>query len=83
MRELRKETERRGKRNNSSFIFLINDMIVIQWYNLVAIIVGIIFAWRIIYLDRNGRSLGDGLDLIATVFLCLLFFAIWGGIFWW
>ena len=58
-------------------------MITIAWYNVVAIIAGILFVWKFSKLDPNGRY---GIDVIIVGFwlgCAILFYALWGGIFWW
>lgn len=58
-------------------------MIVLAWYNLVAILIGIGFIiWFIKDYNENDSSyisFGGCLPLICAV----LFYIIWGGIFWW
>jgi hypothetical protein len=60
-------------------------MITIAWYNVVAIIAGILFfAWAG-KIDRDSRSdYGIG-GIFAIIWLAcfVTFYAIWGGIFWW
>lgn len=58
-------------------------MITLTWYNIVAIIVGIIFlVWIMfeVYQDEFGYTDFGG----CLPFICgVLFYIIWGGIFWW
>lgn len=58
-------------------------MITIAWYNIVAILVGIIFivwfAFDVNEEDNGHFGLGGCLPLLC----CILFYIIWGGIFWW
>lgn len=57
-------------------------MITIAWYNVVAIVVGIVFlVWMNSSEEEHGylAGLGGALVLILMIF----FYAIWGGIFWW
>lgn len=65
-------------------------MITIAWYNAVAIAVGMLAAFLIWKNDRIARrSFGyaRGLVEMFNIFIILileaLFYAIWGGIFWW
>lgn len=57
-------------------------MITIAWYNVVAIIVGILFLWLICFVD-NESDIGSGTVKMLLILLASLFFTIWGGIFWW
>ena len=53
-------------------------MITIAWYNLVAIVIGIAFIiWFV--KDYDERASDGCIPLICGV----LFYIIWGGIFWW
>lgn len=58
-------------------------MITLAWYNLVAIVVGIVFIIWFVKDANEGNygyiSIGGCLPLICAV----LFYIIWGGIFWW
>ena len=65
-------------------------MITIEWYNAVAIAVGLLAVFLLWRNDRNAiRSTGyaGGLVEMFNIFIILmleaLFYAIWGGIFWW
>ena len=65
-------------------------MVVIEWYNLVAIIVGIISAGIFIYgtTRENGETgflagLGDAFRGCLIFVIVLIFYLVWGGIFWW
>jgi hypothetical protein len=63
-------------------------MITIAWYNAVAITVGLLFLFLI---WKENRMKGSGafsgcvtsMNVIAILVCAALFFAIWGGIFWW
>ena len=58
-------------------------MIIIAWYNIVAIVVGILF---IIWFVRDtDEGYGGYINLRGCLPLlcCILFYIIWGGIFWW
>ena len=57
-------------------------MIIIAWYNVVAIVVGILFFLWFCKIG-NGSSIGHGVAGTFVLLLALLFFAVWGGIFWW
>lgn len=63
-------------------------MITIAWYNIVAIIVGLLFSLWFYIEDKEG-SLGAIAEWWACVkilfilVLAVIFYAIWGGIFWW
>lgn len=58
-------------------------MITLTWYNIVAIVVGIIFlVWIMfeVYQDEFGYTdFGGCLPLLC----CIFFYIIWGEIFWW
>lgn len=65
-------------------------MTTIEWYNAVAIAVGLLAAFLIWRNDRNARcstGYAGGLAEMFNIFIILileaLFYAIWGGIFWW
>lgn len=58
-------------------------MITIAWYNVVAIIVGILFVWKFSKLNTDGRYGIDGIIIGLWLACAILFYAIWGGIFWW
>lgn len=65
-------------------------MITIAWYNVVAIVVGLWAAFLIWKNDRKARrstGYAGGLAEMFNIFIILileaLFYAIWGGIFWW
>ena len=62
-------------------------MITITWYNIVAIVVGIIALGCIMLIPKEDGGLGDAIGFVFGFLLWLivfgLFFAIWGGIFWW
>lgn len=57
-------------------------MITIAWYNIVAIIAGIAFIyWR--HRWRKADSISRSVFYWYWSFFVVLFYAIWGGIFWW
>ena len=56
------------------------SMITIAWYNIVAIIVGILW---IVWLKKVGENDTFGIGSALVIFVGIAFFAIWGGIFWW
>lgn len=58
-------------------------MITIAWYNVVAIIAGILFIWEISKINPDGRYGIDGIIIGFWLACAILFYAIWGGIFWW
>lgn len=64
-------------------------MIKIAWYNVVAIVVGVMFVGFFIWLlNRDvGSGIGAGLSKvflgITGIALASVFYAILGGIFWW
>ena len=55
-------------------------MITIAWYNIVAIIVGILW---IVWLKKVGENDTFGIGTAFVILIGIAFFAIWGGIFWW
>lgn len=55
-------------------------MITIAWYNIVAIIVGILW---IVWLKKVGENDTFGIGSALVILVGIAFFAIWGGIFWW
>lgn len=65
-------------------------MITIEWYDAVAIAVGLLAVFLLWRNDRNARrstGYAGGLVEMFNIFIVLileaLFYAIWGGIFWW
>lgn len=63
-------------------------MLVIAWYNLVAIFIGVFLLLWLIHILRNIEdTVGGALRAIFQSMLWLLatlvFIALWGGIFWW
>ena len=65
-------------------------MITIAWYNAVAIAVGLLAAFLIWKNDRIARrsfgyagGLVEMFNIVAIFVLAVLFYALWGGIFWW
>lgn len=56
-------------------------MLTIAWYNVVAIIVAIIALWLTKYIPDDFIS--QAWYSIIWVAAVLIFYAIWGGIFWW
>ena len=57
-------------------------MITFAWYNVVAIIVGVLFAWWLSKIAPNGRIGGNVIILVFWLACVLFFYALWGGIFW-
>jgi hypothetical protein len=65
-------------------------MITMAWYNIVAIAVGLLAVFLLWRNDRSARrstGYARGLVEMFNMFMIIvfeaLFFAIWGGIFWW
>lgn len=65
-------------------------MITIEWYNAVAIAVGLFAVFLLWRNDRNARrstgyagGLVEMFNIVAIFVLAVLFYALWGGIFWW
>lgn len=59
--------------------------IQIEWYNLFAILIGIFFIVEIIIAEKNKINNGYFPDLTSALYLigAIIFYAIFGGIFWW
>ena len=59
--------------------------IQIEWYNLFAILIGIYFIVEIIIAEKNKTQNGYFPDLTSMLYLigAIIFYAIFGGIFWW
>lgn len=65
-------------------------MKTMAWYNIVAITVGLLaifLLWRNERTARRSTGYAGGLVEMFNMFMIIvceaLFFAIWGGIFWW
>jgi hypothetical protein len=65
-------------------------MITIAWYNIVAITVGLLAVFLLWINERTtrrstgyARGLVEMFNMFIIIVLEALFFAIWGGIFWW
>ncbi len=64
-------------------------MITIAWYNVVAIVVGIAFIGFLTWLLNKDTGSGtfaglaEAFYLLITIMVAIIFFATWGGIFWW
>lgn len=57
-------------------------MITMEWYDLVAIVAGFLFFIWASSLDDNSGFLA-GLGSACVFILAIIFYAVWGGIFWW
>lgn len=59
--------------------------IQIEWYNLFAILIGIYCIVKIIIAEKNKTQTGYFPDLTSALYLigAIIFYAIFGGIFWW
>ena len=59
--------------------------IQITWYNLLAIAAGIFFLVEIIIAEKTERKGGYLPDLTSVIYIicAIVFYAIFGGIFWW
>lgn len=65
-------------------------MTAIAWYNALAIAVGLLAAFLIWRNERNARhstgyagGLVELFNIVAIFVLAVLFYVLWGGIFWW
>lgn len=65
-------------------------MITIEWYNVVAIAVGLLAVFLIWKEERSfrlgtgyARGLVEAFNIFVIIVLAVLFYALWGGIFWW
>ena len=63
-------------------------MIIIAWYNLIGVIVGIVMLYYFMKMWRFEQSYHDIRDIsslgyMLIVVVCAIFLTIWGGIFWW
>lgn len=54
-------------------------MITIAWYNVVAIIVLILW----LFWASNGKDGAFGLDAVIKLVAGIIFILFWGGMFWW
>ena len=59
--------------------------IQIEWYNLLAILIGIYFIVEIIIAEKNNKQTGYFPDFTSILYLigAIIFYAIFGGIVWW
>ena len=60
----------------------------LAWYNVIAIIAGAIFVYvfYVVVKDRPSGAFQEWLGSMEKFFVFLLaviFYAIWGGVFWW
>lgn len=60
-------------------------MITLAWYNIVGIIAGIL---GLIWINTGNEShdtlgIGGGANFLFKLIVVIIFFIIWGGIFWW
>ena len=62
-------------------------MVTIAWYNVVAIVVGIIALVCTRFIPKDEGGYGGGLGTvfggIIWIAAVIIFYTIWGGIFWW
>ena len=65
-------------------------MITIAWYNVVAIAVVLLVIFLIYKESSNCRystgyagGIDEAINIVVILVLAALFYAIWGGIFWW
>lgn len=65
-------------------------MITIEWYNAVAIAVCLLAAFLLWKNERSARhstgyarGLVEMFNIFMIIMLEALFYAVWGGIFWW
>ena len=63
-------------------------MITIEWYNAVAIAVGLLvlfLVWKEKSTEGSGAFSGfvTSMKVIVILICAALFYALWGGIFWW
>ena len=57
-------------------------MITLTWYNIVAIMVGILLAFCFESCSHDKGMLA-GLRPMLVIFVAIAFYTFWGGIFWW
>ena len=55
-------------------------MIIVSWYNFVAIVIAVFWVNQLFSLEKSDTF---GLESMLLFLLGIIFFAIWGGIFWW
>lgn len=57
------------------------------WYNIVAVAMGIIFILVGDRLNKRDEGFGGAFSFLIKnmlwIFSVILFYAIWGGVFWW
>lgn len=61
-------------------------MITISWYNIVAIVAAVLFVIWIFGSFRRERQRGgmlSGLEVLFSIACAIIFFLVFGGIFWW
>lgn len=58
-------------------------MITIAWYNIVAIIVGVLLVAWLVYILKIDNEVTSSIYLLFWATVTTAFFALWGGIFWW
>lgn len=63
-------------------------LITLAWYNVIAIIVGAIFVC-LFYVVAKGHPSGafqewlSCMEKLLVFLLAVIFYAVWGGVFWW
>ena len=63
-------------------------MVIVSWYNIVAILVGFLFVvWLYsLYKEERVGALSKWVDFVRGLFgivFITIFYLIWGGVFWW
>lgn len=62
-------------------------MVTIAWYNVIAIVVGLFALGFTFFFRKETKGMLGGLATLidwSVWFVCVvIFYAIWGGIFWW
>lgn len=56
---------------------------MITWSNIVAVVIGMAFIYWLYKISDYGNPFIAGFMSVLWLFSLIIFYAIWGGIFWW
>lgn len=56
---------------------------MIAWSSIIAVVMGIVFIYCLRKISDYGNPIIAGFMSVLWLFSLIIFYAIWGGIFWW